>query len=1041
MPLLGKEQAMDEAKQLWHAAFKGALLRRTSADQLALPLKQLSVEHAIPGEHIANALLGLRAGQGSIDDPLLFHYAQELLDRRHIGCADLLLGLLRHSTFGKKNGSGGGTSDGDRQFGLPSCEERFFTLLVQSYISNGLSLGSREVHRTLYALVRWLRSAHQYETGRQMNAAGLQLPTHDAATCGMYDALGSLALTILSKPEIRMASKQSWWKQRRPSIVQGMLNYDIHVLQWVQSQLSGRLQALTRMPPFAESDEAGRPVISGQQVLESVPEVAVAQSRAGLYVWLNACLCGRPLTDDAAILGYLQARYNGDNQTVALQLIIASFDVLYNACVRRESDARIKVAQSFLCNKVPLLLAMLGAFIAPLTTEACIEMACTQIIVDAPDPVEANAATMREKLVRARLDFLQACALHHLVSEPAISRIVQEPVTLPKIPRLSKDSLVSQCNNNIGQLENYMKYLSGMQGNAGAVAGCIAEVINGLCMNKDTMSLKNLCGILAKHVKELDIVILHVQPVAILQLLCGVLDNWVHDPDSELTSGYEEFASILLVALVIIFRYDITRAEVGFAGTNNFVFDLLQSSSVSYPPNDLSDQQSSQLAKWCEGFFAVDESGDTTGIDDDVMKQCPPQDFYRLVPTLFEQSVLACKSGTLSLETFKSGIELAREPFLLPSLIGGLSWLAEHSWEDHGDVDILLQLLEKLLEPRSNTAPEIQAMQGIVLDMVAVPLVRSLQDLLKKRPEKTAARGLIDLLRPHIGGRRTWHPTAAEVHEWAATPGGGLLRRVRNSVRELVSWASSSLQNPPPVYTHKLYLAAGQLLGPEIVLSALAAEIQEHMAIGQGPQALDVCVALICAPVVSPPNGKVSVKDHLRLVISDATRLLEVPVAHAEALVRLSRRVEAQLAVPQMGQLPFPLPAQEQSTDQIMQELGLGDDTMTGEGATSGSLGQPADMGQVPASDFSNPDLGSALGAPIDFNPNSGQPAASEQNAMGSDENFFGDLNMGMDASGQQMQFDTGNAPNDGNNNQQQDDDIFADIMGDMGNMGEDFNF
>ena len=140
------------------------------------------------------------------------------------------------------------------------------------------------------------------------------------------------------------------------------------------------------------------------------------------------------------------------------------------------------------------------------------------------------------------------------------------------------------------------------------------------------------------------------------------------------------------------------------------------------------------------------------------MSQCPPQAFYMLVPILFDQSVLACRSNVLSIETMRGGLEFLLEPFLLPSLVGGISWLVKHSWEDHDDADILLQMLEKLLKP-SGSSQDMQAMHRCILGIVSTPLVSSLQTLISRRPEKSdQANALITILRsvgPVISTRRS----------------------------------------------------------------------------------------------------------------------------------------------------------------------------------------------------------------------------------------------------------------------------------------------
>ncbi|KAI7541950.1 hypothetical protein KC316_g15359, partial [Hortaea werneckii] len=297
---------------------------------------------------------------------------------------------------------------------------------------------------------------------------------------------------------------------------------------------------------------------------------------------------------------------------------------------------------------------------------------------------------------------------------------------------------------------------------------------------------------------------------------------------------------------------------------------------------------------------------------------------------------------------------------------------------------------------------EIQAMHRIVLDMVAPLLLRSLKGLLKKKPEKKAANMLIALLREHLSSTQTGLPTVAEVDDWASNTSGG----------------------------------------PEILIQLFAAEIKEHTLIGLGPQALDVCVSMICAPQVLPSNQTMSVRDGLQMTLSDTSQLLKKPLSHAEALVRLSRRVEAQLAAPQMAQMHLSMPMSQPSADQIM-NFGLSDANAGSEAAASGGLGQPSEIGQLSSTDFQDANLDSALQAPTNFNGDGAQNASGDQNVPSADGNLFGDLDMQLDTTEPQIQLDTGDHTNNDagkqdNANQPIDDDIFRDILGEMGG---DFEF
>ena len=1042
MPWLGDNQPSDATTQKWHIAFKNALLRRIAADQLSGPVRELKLRHSASSDSIARVLLGFRARDAGNDDPLLFSYASLLLHLKVVRADDLMMTLLNTSRFTKAEAS---QLPKKPSAGLPSCEERMFNLLTQMYLTKELPCGKAEFHGLVYALTRWMHGVTEHEMSKQLEGGALH--SADAFSFSMYEALATLALTIFGNEAFRNVAKLPWWKGRRIAVVSEMLNFDTHVLQWMQSQMANRLPFISTMPPFLETDDDGRPVFTDAQIVQSIQDLLIVNSRAGLYIWLNACLCARPLTDDLNMLTYLQTRYSGNNQALVVDLLVASFDVLTNSLLRKESDHDLKVVRSFICNKIPTQLTILSGFMAPsMTVETCIQMGFMSITMDALPPISTGAAEVRDKLKQARLEFLQACTLHALVSENAMAAILQEPpMSPPRVAKHTKESLLAKHGNNVGLLEPLVDELDGLLGNSGAIAGYIVDIIGNLCASKDTMSLKNLCNVLLKRIPIMDILLQYAQPANLLYPLCTLLNNWTHDQDQmEFTPAYEEFASILLFILAVVRRYEFESADLGLANDGNFIAKMLQETTVSKVPSDLTEEARGQLGKWIEGLYATDEQGETTGIEAEVMRPCPPQDFYLLVPTLFEQSVLACKAGALSMKTFAGGLELLVEPFLLPSLVGGLSWLIKHSWEDHGDADSLLQILEKLLKP-SSSSQEPKAMHKAILAIVAKPLHQSLQTLSQKRPEKKEVNGYMELLKPYLNRQRIMEGSKSELDEWTAPSSVGIAIHIRNAIRDQVSWVSAVGPTPPPQYTHKLFGVGCSEIGVDAVLDAMIEELREQTATGNGPLTLDVCTAMITAPLANvqasviaapqqPQKGSTTVRDTLRLRNAIPQKLLQKTNSEAEALVRLGRRVEAQLAVTQLPQIALPMPMQDQSTDQMMADLGFTEGDLATTGADT-SLEQVAALGTTSNAGLDTVDLGSALDPTMDLTDAASQNMAnlpSNVNTIPDEQaqDILNELNLDI---GQPLQ----NA--DGSNMEGQpnpDDDIFAGI-----DLGEDFDF
>lgn len=1031
-----------EDAQAWQLALQTARKRRLRWTQL--PLRELASKHKASPAEIADIVVRLHTRGRPFVDPLVPRYIEQLIKMRCTGGSHILLAMLRHSRLADPS-TVADYNTGIEASSIPPFEEQIFTLLRNMLAGMKFSAGSWKAHSLVLAVTRWLRvarKANEQDVGKRIDSGSMSGADGPAATT--FEALGMLAIAVFGHRSFRDVEKQPWWKARRPTIVGEMEQYDIHVLQWIQSQHAGHLQNLTKARPFLETNDKGSPLFTDQQVLASIGDIPVVNSRAGLFVWLSACLCARPLTDDATMRNYMLVRSNDNAQTAAVDLLIASFDVLTNALLRHESRQSVRFIRSFICNKVPLLLHSLLGFSGPNAVENCIQMSFMAITMDPLTPLSTGATDARDVLKKTRLEFLFACSLHSLVSERTIASLVNEQsVTVPKVTKYTKDGLNAQTSNNTGRLDTLIQELDSMNGNAGAISACIVDTINKLCANRETTELKTVCTSLTRNFPNLDVIMLFTQPANLLLPLCNVLNDWVHDQDSsEFQPPYEEFACILLFLLAAIHRYDLQASDLALNQDDNFIMKMLLRVPQSMHISDLTDEQKKQLAKWIEGLYATDEQGETTGIGDEVMSQCPPQAFYLLVPVLFDQSVLACKSNALPINTMRGGLEFLLEPFLLPSLVGGINLLLKHSWEDHNDAEILLQILEKLLKP-SGSSQEMQAMHKCILAIVATPLESALQELARRKPEKkNQANALIEILKPHLHQQRTMAVPRAELDGYAAN--GLLTHAVKNTVRELALWAASGGTDAPPRFASHLLHCSLQVCGSPSVLQAVTEEIRDQTTISNGPIALDISAALVCAPdpssyttlmnVGPSPTSqpRLSLRDTLRLATSNIRQLLDMPVADAEALVRLARKVEAQSAVSQMALVPTSTDDQNM-TDQVMQDLGMG----TGDApvaAENSLLGGDAGLGQDVNTDFSTADFAAAANPSMDLGDSFNQNTNDMMQLDNSGNMFDLDIDFG-----QPVQQGGQNGTGEGGDQQNGEEDIFAGL--DMGDLGQDFDF
>jgi mediator of RNA polymerase II transcription subunit 5 len=1008
----------------WSTLFHTCFGHRIRAAQVDKAIAELWSTQPIAGPQLASIVFTSGA-PGT--DPLIAEYLEQILRVTTIDTSDILVALLAHSRYALRKTASTRTPISNAFF------EYVLSMLVRLVASGQRPKSTREARNIVRALGECLTACRAHEVVLLMqNVDVMQSP--DPQVVASFETLATLAIALLNHPSVK-PDIDAWPQMLREKFASACNDFADFISPLSHSQIGTRLHMLAKTPPL------GKPDFSTAEIASAVDDLPITNSRVGLYTYLNAALCARPLTDDMSLFNYLHAKYQNDTQSLVSDLIVASFDVLANALQQNQTQNHLICYRSFIANKLPLLITTLSGSFAPMTSQVYIQMALRRVDVHPFPPLSSDTDTANnEVLKKSRQEFVQVCVMFQLGNEQAFHSVTGEspaPI-VPRVVRYNRQNLAQQCVANIHRVEELARELEGMGGNAGAISGALVDTIQHLSAAKETMSLRTVCNTLSRRMPLMDVIFQYAQPADVLFPLCRLLNEWTHDEDqSEFQPPYEEFASILLLVMAVNHRYQLEEAEIGTFSSDTFIVKFLNNMSSSIPTSALDGDQSKQLTKWVQGLYATDEQGETNGISDETMSHCPPQSFYMLVPTLFEQSVQACKLSVLAIDTLKGGLEFLLEPFLLPSLIGGLSWASKHSWEDHGDGEILLQMLRKLIQPDSISG-DAQAMHQTILAMVARPLVTSLQELQRRQPKRKDVTPLIEALQSHVDSQRSGKCSAAELTEWCSAPEGGLRATVGSVVRGLVRWSTQgSINSIPYNYKHQTINAALNMLGADEVLRIILDELSTQTRAGSGSAALEVATAIICAP--SPSSAALSqanalmrfdqaapvsisqrrtLRQALRARLEEHKELLKTAPERVEALVRLGRRVEAQLAVP--AQLAMP-----------MTNIDLGDINITSADMqiTDADLNMTGDSTTESAAVVVDQDFTAVMDQSLQM----GTSNISDPNAMS--------LDMSNDLfNGQDMNFDlTGTSQQHGNGQMSNEDDIFAGLEMDLG--GDDFDF
>ncbi|KAK6607257.1 Mediator of RNA polymerase II transcription subunit 5 [Botrytis cinerea] len=907
----------------WQTLLSNSLASRLDFEPFTDYIRILYSKNPLPAPYICEIFLRPDKHNDVNVDPRVLRYVQILLAEGCIDCAGILRVLLRYSSLWSYRQDGHMHSEANDANKIKRVKEG---------IADGkFSTGTRpknvqEAVDLLVICVQWMdmvaasmgRGAHEM--------MDIEAHVEEIGMVGM--ALGTLMVAVVGNAKILGAIQNGRCpKGTGVDLGKAMAGF-VPLLLQSSPQNAQRLdvfrtQTLITILPVDKKERAANAEIN--EILDStigmnidnivVADLPTVNSRAGLYIYLNSILVGRPLIDDNAIFAYLHNRYQGDVQSTTVDLILASFDVLANATFRNEGPQTTTILRSFLINKVPLLVSTLAtSFFPPLTSEFCITEALSHVDTNAfPTLSTLFAESTNNDMFSdsVRQDFCFACCLHGLIPESSIETLLGDiPMqSLPAGGRYSKQDLVEQCLSDSERAEGLISELENMDGNAGAVSQAIAEVIKHMCGNRETMTLKTLCSQLARNPSSLDIMLLFNKPTLFLQPICELLDNWRYDEDQgEYQPVYEEFGSILLLVVSFAHRYNLSTVDLGIKNpAESFVAKLLVQGHLSRALDPLSQQDQNHLDGWIRGLFEP-EGG---GLGDELMSSCPPQEFYLLVPTLFHHIVLALSTENLSEDGLKGGLEFMVEPFLLPSLIPGITWLSAHLWEARPQATYVLQILSALIKspPSISNNMEASHLLNAILKIIAQNLEQSLRWLQRAEPHRHD----IDSISKALESNRV-----RSVDSYAR---GGLAASIKHTVVTLVQWGLQCDRNPgmqimPASYTHRQVLTGLKMLGAKRLLNTIIEEVKTQTEAGNGSVVLDIATSLICAPdSASFDSGsgvdimsgntpqllqrRLTLREALKAEAENMPKVHKTDTFHAETVIRLYRRVEAQAVIQQ----------------------------------------------------------------------------------------------------------------------------------------------
>ncbi|KAF4446383.1 hypothetical protein F53441_9951 [Fusarium austroafricanum] len=929
------EEAMRAATDYWSQFVARCISQRLETEKFEAYVQLVYAQHPLPPPLVADFFLRPQPSNDNSLDPRIPPYLQVLTKLKYVNTPSILNALYKYSSShayaqqpvvneGKENENENvneNEKDKDKDKGAEKnkitrwkssywAEEVLFYGITKSVVEGKAIRDSKTALEVARIISKWMEL---FTTASTAFAADMLEQLHSAQVRDEMEssraALVALLLRLCENDILVGAVSKPFAKGNRYfNFCYTCADYS-DVRREMSASLASFLPTLQLVPQITDKLELFRteilassdPADKKKQVanaamdelldstvgLESfaVTDMPISNTRAGLYIYLNAALIARPLLDDHALFSYMSNKYQGDIQSSAIDLILASFDILANAVFRNEGQKDAHLLRSFLINKVPLLLYQLLPPGFPGTSaEFCITEALTHVdtsLFPTASLMFDESRNNNPYTESIREEFCAACVLHGLVQREHVERILGE-ISLsyePSLQKHSKDKLVQDCLSDTERIQGLVRELDKMDGNVGA---------------------------------SLDIILLFEKLPTILEPLCQLLDNWRYDDDQEeYQPVYEEFGTILLLVLAFTYRYNLNAMDIGITSPDSWIAKIIGRGHIGRQGDELTQRENDHLNGWIHGLFDT-EAG---GLGDELMSSCPPQEFYLVVAPLFQSIVVAYTHGYLNDESLKGGIEYLVDTFLLPSLVPAIRFLADYLWIDQKEQKSIIKILQLILLP-SSISGEASTMLSSVKNLIAKPLEHALRTYQRRDPKNQDIEPLLRTLKDSIPlSRRTGGTDLNELESWTVTPPTGLSSAVKLTIQGLVHWSIHPAMNSMPTsYTHRQILAGLKIMGPKRLLHVILEEVRQHTESGSGSIVYDVATSLICAPdavkdapAVLDANGNMlppvqrqrTLRDLLKIEAEGCKKLQKKDPALAETVVRLHRRVEAQMVIPQ----------------------------------------------------------------------------------------------------------------------------------------------
>ncbi|CUM62859.1 uncharacterized protein PRCAT00000418001 [Priceomyces carsonii] len=262
-------------------------------------------------------------------------------------------------------------------------------------------------------------------------------------------------------------------------------------------------------------------------------------------------------------------------------------------------------------------------------------------------------------------------------------------------------------------LPNILEFLYTDQSSSSAI---ISEVIDNLIAERDNEKLTRLLLSLSSNTEVLKLYVFNCRggPFLLLNKLINYIDFGEFGIDDEDSSQdlFSHFGITLLsiISLVEVFKIDFSKFSIKTSYVsdylNSFYYRLCDNLTLSEPSNLSNDESTiianynSLLSDWIDALF--DDNND--GLSDDLIKSVNVKQIFKMIPIIYQRSIIATKSGKIDFKILSNGLDYLSQVFLVSCTLSIIRWLVSSISFSENSSSLTCKILCELI--MSNTPNE-----------------------------------------------------------------------------------------------------------------------------------------------------------------------------------------------------------------------------------------------------------------------------------------------------------------------------------------------